>query len=338
MKSGFSTSWHTMVMFAALMIILAGIKAASPIVVPFILSAFIAIVCTPLIHWLDQYKIPKMISILLIVTGIVLTGIWIGSLISAAIQSFMDKMPLYQEQLLGDLEGGLLYMEQHNLAIPVDDILAYFDPGHSMTLMKNFIAGLGNVMTNSFLILLTVIFMLYESPNFAEKVHLALDDPKMRMKHIDGFLTAVKQYMAIKTLVSILTGCLIGLGTWIIGVDYPVLWGVLAFFLNFIPNIGSIFAAIPTLLIALIQLGLSGVVMVGILYLVVNIFVGSFLEPKYMGQELGLSTLIVFLSLVFWGWMLGSVGMLLSVPLTMIIKIALESSKNGKRIAILMSS
>jgi predicted PurR-regulated permease PerM len=112
---------------------------------------------------------------------------------------------------------------------------------------------------------------------------------------------------------------------WLIGVDYPVLWGVLAFMLNFVPNIGSIIAAVPAVMLALVQWGVSSAVIVAAVYVAVQVMIGSIIEPKFMGRGLGLSTLVVFVSLVFWGWVLGPVGMLLSVPLTITVKLALDS-------------
>jgi len=122
-----------------------------------------------------------------------------------------------------------------------------------------------------------------------------------------------------------MTGLIIAIAMWIIGVDYPVLWGVLAFMLNFVPNIGSIIAAVPAVLLAMVQLGLPSALVVAAVYVAVNVLIGNIVEPRFMGKGLGLSTLVVFVSLVFWGWVLGPVGMLLSVPLTITVKLALDS-------------
>jgi len=149
-------------------------------------------------------------------------------------------------------------------------------------------------------------------------------------------MDSLNKYLAIKTIFSLATGILVGIWLFILGVDYPILWGLLAFLLNYVPNIGSIIAAIPACLVALIQLGPVYALSAALGYLVLNIAIGSILEPRFMGRGLGLSTLVVFLSLVFWGWVLGPVGMLLSVPLTMIVKIALEGRDDTRKMAILL--
>ena len=123
-----------------------------------------------------------------------------------------------------------------------------------------------------------------------------------------------------------------------IGLDYALLWGVLAFMLNFVPNIGSIIAAVPAILLALVQLGFLGALGVGAVFMLANVILGSVLEPKYMGQGLGLSTLVVFLSLLFWGWVFGPVGMLLSIPLTIMLKLALQTNLQTQWIAVLLGS
>jgi len=141
---------------------------------------------------------------------------------------------------------------------------------------------------------------------------------------VEVFVDKLRHYMSIKTLISLFTGAFIGLSLWLIGVDYPILWAVLAFMLNFVPNIGSIIAAVPAVLLTIVQLGVPSALLVAAVYTAVNIIIGSFVEPKFMGKGLGLSTLVVFVSLVFWGWVLGPVGMLLSVPLTITVKLALD--------------
>ena len=124
----------------------------------------------------------------------------------------------------------------------------------------------------------------------------------------------------------------------LIGLDYALLWATLAFLLNFVPNIGSIIAAVPAVVLALIQLGFMGSLEVALVFIVINIMVGSVFEPKYMGEGLGLSTLVVFLSLIFWGWVFGPVGMLLSIPLTIMLKLALQTDAETIWMALLLDS
>jgi predicted PurR-regulated permease PerM len=181
-----------------------------------------------------------------------------------------------------------------------------------------------------------VIFILIEASSFPVKLHTIFGDEKNTLENFDEFIHTVKQYMAIKSWMSLATGIAVFILLVVIGVNYAVLWGLLAFFLNYVPNIGSIIAAIPAVLLALIQLGFVESVIVAAGFVIINLLVGNVIEPRFMGRGLGLSTLVVFLSLIFWGWVLGPVGMLLSVPLTMTAKIALDSREETRWIATLL--
>ncbi|UAL42327.1 AI-2E family transporter [Shewanella inventionis] len=328
---------RSFVVMACVVIILAGIKTASPIVVPFVLSAFLAVICNPAITFMSRFHFPKWLSIMLLMAFIVLMGLWLASLVGSSINEFSKQMPVYRQQLIEQFAWIIEKLQSFNIQISKQKVLDYFDPGMALSMTTNMLSGVGNVMANLFLIILTIVFMLFEAQTLPKKFHLALDDPDMRLKQIDKFLQSVNQYMVIKTLVSLATAAVIGIGLSIIGVDYALLWAVIAFLFNYIPNIGSIIAAIPAVLLAFIQMGPGAAGITGLLYVGTNMVMGNVVEPRFMGRGLGLSTLVVFLSLIFWGWLLGSVGMLLSVPLTMIVKIGLESSESGGWLSILLS-
>ena len=187
-----------------------------------------------------------------------------------------------------------------------------------------------------FFILLIVIFILLEASGFPQKLQDAFPDHERTMGPFRTFMEGVNRYFALKTVFSLVTGNTVWLWLAVLGVDFAPTWGMIAFFLNFVPNIGSIIAAIPAVLLALIQLGVPSALLACLGYALVNIVVGNILEPKFMGRGLGLSTLVVFISLVFWGWVLGPIGMVLSIPLTMIVKIALATDEDTLWIAILL--
>jgi len=169
-------------------------------------------------------------------------------------------------------------------------------------------------------------------------LRIVLKNPERSLSTIEKFSQHAKRYMVIKTLLSAVTGLVIWLWLLILGVDYPVLWGTLSFLLNYVPNIGAILAGLPVALLALVQLGVGSALLTVLGFIVVHIVVGNLIEPKLMGKALSLSTLVVFLSLVFWGWVLGPIGMILSVPMTSLVKIALESYEETRGIAFMLGS
>ena len=198
--------------------------------------------------------------------------------------------------------------------------------------------GLISTLSNTVLVMLTLMFMLFEANCLPVKVRAALGRKDADLSRFSKGTREVQHYLAIKTVLSLVTGGIIAAWLAILGLDFALVWGLLAFLLNYIPNLGSIIAAVPAILLAVVQLGFGSAILVAIGFLVVNVLLGNIVEPHLMGRKLGLSTLVVFLSLVFWGWVWGPVGMLLSVPLTMMVKILLENSKDLRWVAILLDS
>ena len=320
----YSTGSRFLLLSAAFIIVVAGMKTAAPILTPFLLSIFIAIISAPAMFFLQRQGLPVPIALLAVILMVVLILILIAVLIGNSVEGFRQSLPLYQLRIQEQLHSIAELLERIGIKISFQDIRTYFDPTIVMKLSVNTLSGLGNVLTNGFLILLTVVFILSEASDFSSKLHRVLERPDRSLAGFDHFLETVKRYMVIKTWVSLVTGLVIWLSLSLLGLDYPLLWGFMAFLLNYVPNIGSIIAAIPAVLLAIIQLDWGGAVGVIVIYTLVNVIIGNTVEPRFMGKGLGLSTLVVFLSLIFWGWVLGPAGMLLSITLTVTVKIALD--------------
>ncbi|MDB4836998.1 AI-2E family transporter [Marinomonas sp.] len=329
---------HWLVGFAAFIVIIAGLKAASQIVVPLMLSVFIAIICTPLMSALRQRKVPTALSILLVVL-LILVGVGsLALLVGSTLDDFTRQLPTYKLRFAEEMSNLIQVLNGLGLQISYDLVKGYVDPSALMQMMANALRSIGGVLTNLILVAMIVIFILFEAVELPKKLSLALTDASQSMGKFESFMSSVNRYLVIKTLVSILTGVLITTWLWILGVDFPILWGVCAFLLNFVPNIGSIIAAVPAVLLAFVQLGSLSAGLTAAGFVIVNLVVGNVIEPRYMGRGLGLSTLVVFLSLLLWGWVFGPVGMLLSIPLTIIVKLALEANPKTHWVAILIDS
>ncbi len=329
------SSGNVIVVIAAIIIILGALKIAAAIVVPFLLAAFIATIIAPLYSWLIKKKVPTILALLAVVGGLVVIFSLLGVLVGSSVQSFTANMPVYEAKLQTQLSSLTTTLSDYGLI--KGDLTSMFNPARLMQYSATVLKGAGSVLTNSFMIFLIIIFMLMESTQFAKKLDIA-DGERETMKHVNEVLTKIKRYMALKAVISLVTGVIVTIVLMMIGLDYAVLWGLVVFLFNFIPNIGSILAAVPAVLLALVQLGTFGAIEVAIVYLVTNVLIGSIIEPRIMGQGLGISTLVVFLSLIFWGWLLGPIGMLLSIPLTIMIKIILHTNENTRWLAILMGN
>ncbi|UCH45142.1 MAG: AI-2E family transporter [Nitrospiraceae bacterium] len=323
---------------AAFVIVVAGMRAAEAILVPFLIAVFIAVLCMPTLFWLQKKGVPKSVAMLVVIAGISIIGMLITTLISTSLDNFLRDLPFYQSRLQEKAKGLMDWIRTKGANVPDNWLGDSFNPGAAMNLVAVLLKKLGNVFTNAFLILVTVVFILLEASSVSTKLRAISFSPGSSDTHFDKFIHDINRYMGIKTLTSFATGAAVAIWLTILGVDYPQLWGLLAFLLNFIPSVGSILAAIPAILLALIQLGTASALLVAGGYLTINISIGNFLEPRVMGRGLGLSPLVVFLSIVFWGWVLGPVGMLLSVPLTMTLKIGLDSKEDLRWIAVLLGS
>ena len=327
---------HLLVGAAAAIIVIAGLKSAAALLIPFLLAIFIAILSAPLMHWLTARRVPGVVAVLIMLVMFLLIGVILVSFIGGTLNAFYQDMPLYQHKLQQLTNEAIAWLSHLGIE-GADTMLPEFaDPAVVMNAVALIFNGLGGVLANTFLILFTVIFILLEAAGFPAKVKRAFGDDTQAFAHFERFSIAVQRYLFLKTLISLGTGAVIALVLALMGVDYWALWGLIAFLLNYIPNIGSILAAVPAVLIALIQLGPVMAAATAAVYVIVNTLFGNIIEPRLMGQSLGLSTLVVFLSLVFWGWILGPVGMLLSIPLTMMAKIALETRPQTRWAATLM--
>jgi len=329
---------YALIVASAFVVVVAGMKAAAPILNPFFLSCFIAILCGPIVTRLVALRLPVILAISLVLGIVFLLSVLLGSLISSSIEDFSSQLPMYRERLLAQSTEILGMLDRFGVEASKQSLANMLDPGVAMQLAANTLSGLGGALANTFLITLTVVFMLLESHMFPRKIRHAFIDGEESLARFNHFVKSVNRYLAIKSVVSLATGIMIGVIVKACNVDYPVLWGVLAFLLNYVPNIGSILAGMPAVLLAFVQHGSITALVLISGYSVVNIIMGNIIEPRFMGRGLGLSTLIVFLSLIFWGWVLGPVGMLLSIPLTMIVKIALESNQDTAWISVILGS
>ena len=339
MNSNFHlTPEHPLKTLATLVIIIAGMKLAAPLLNPLFLSIFIAIMCWPVLSWLSQKGVASWISITLIIIALVVILLGLGVYVASAAHQFSREIITYQHNLHTQISGVISWLHARDINLPNEqEIIKEIDAGKIMRFFGGLLSGLGNVFANIFFIVLTVVFILLESFALPQKLGYAFDDPTV-INRFNSILLSVKQYLMIKVITSLVTGLSITLWLIYLDVDFPVLWGVVAFMLNFVPNIGSIIAAIPTVLLTLVQLNGMSALLVAFGYIVVNTVIGNIWEPRIMGKGLGLSTLVVFLSLTFWGWVFGTVGMLLSVPFTMIAKIIMENNEKTRWIAILLGS
>jgi predicted PurR-regulated permease PerM len=325
-----------LVIMAAIVIIIWGIYQAQSVLVLFLVSVFLAVIGTSPLLWLERKRVPSGIAVLIVVGGIIGILLIIGALVGTSINSFLNALPFYEARIQEKFIALKELLTSKEIESPDKLVLKYVNPGAVMSLTASLLSSLGLVLSNIVLILLTVTFILLEASSFPVKLRAVLGVSQAAFPQFSRFVDTMKRYLVIQTVISLTAGILIGIWLAILGVDFPVLWGLLAFLLHYVPNLGSIIAAIPAVLLAFIQLGMGRAALVGAGYIVIYFILGNIVQPRVMGRGLGLSTLVVFLSLIFWGSLLGLVGMVLSIPITMTFKIAFESNASTRWIAVLL--
>jgi AI-2 transport protein TqsA len=321
---------------ASFVLIVAGMSAAASLINPFLLAVFLATLCSPPLLWLQRRGVPNGLAVTAIVLGLLIIASLLMVFVGRSLNTLAQQIPVYQERLAELTTRILDWLNTQGLDISKSPLSEYVTPRTLVSVVTYGLSTIRGLFTNMFLILLTVFFILLEASGFPRKLEAAFPDPERTLGHLKIMTASVNRYMGFKALFSLATGASIWILLTIIGVEFAGTWGLLAFFLNFIPNIGSVIAAIPAILWALVQLGIPSALLTLLAYLAVNVIIGNLLEPRFVGHKLGLSTLVVFLSLIFWGWALGAVGMVLSVPLTMIAKIALATNDDTRWIAVML--
>jgi predicted PurR-regulated permease PerM len=327
---------------AALVVVIWGIKEAATVLVPITFAGMLAMICSPAVKWLEQRRIPNVVAVLAVVAGMVVGIGVIGALVTGSVSGFTDSIPMYVTAFRSMIAEATVIAGGYGFALDPDKLLGVVDPGkaatQAMTVVSRSMNALLSALSNTFLVVLTMVLMLMEGKTVPAKLRALSGDEDADISHFRRIAEQVQSYLAIKTLLSLATGALVGVWAAVLDVDFALLWGLLAFLLNYIPNIGSILAAVPAMLLALIQHGVGVSLGLGAGYVVVNMVLGNVVEPMWMGRKLGLSTTVVFLSLAIWYEIWGPVGMFLSVPLTMVIKIMLAHSKEYAAIAQLLDT
>ena len=333
-----SRGMRILVSVAALVIIIAGVNLAQSVVVLFLLSFFLALLGTPPVLWLKEKHIPSGFAVLIVMAGMIIIIILISAQIGSSFSGFIDQLPSLQARIREQVLELSAYLRSKGFSGTQKLLLDYVKPEVLLKLTANLLSGLSSVLSDLVLILLTVTFILLEVSSFPIKLRSILGDPKQVFPHFTKFINDMKRYMVVKTIINLTAGVLIGLWMYILGVQFPVLWGFLAFLLHYIPNIGSVIAAIPAALLAFVQFGIGSALLVIAGNILVGFVIGNVIEPRLMGRKFGLSTLVVFVSLIFWGSLLGFIGAILSIPLTMTLKFAFENNERTRWIAALLGS
>lgn len=329
------TGHRLLVGAAAAVIVGAGMVQMRAILAPFLFALLIAIAGALPLRWLQNRRVPGPVAAILVASLFCGILILLGAIAAESVDGLAEALPGYRSDFGALFERVQAHLAPYGLQLPsrINQIDEQVIMGVATSVLQGAARSLSSVATA----LVILVFLLLEAADYRVKFRAALSDT-VDVGRLEKVTVDVQRYLFVKTVTSAVTGVLIWILCAVVGVDFPVLWGLTAFVLNYIPVVGSIIAAVPSVLLGCISLTWLGVLVLAIGYIVVNTAVSNFLEPTLMGRHLGLSPLIVFMSLVFWGWAWGPIGMFLSVPITMMVKILLENSDDLRWVATLMGS
>ena len=334
-----------LVMIITIILFGAVLKITSSVVLPFTISLLLAIVTSPIVKFLGKYHIPRFISVFVVLI-ILLGGLgFMGMVLYSSGRAIITLYPKYEYRLTE-----IYIWVARMFELPYDEHLSIFDNLWGQIGIRNRVRVMTLSFSNTFIsflrdafmVSLFMVFLLFEAVFFRAKLDKAFEGRRaiQIIKISSDVMTQITRYLSIKFIISVVTGALVGVGLRIIGVEFAVVWGIIQFVLNFIPNIGSIAVGVFATAFSLVQFwpNPSPVIATAFVMLSTNMVIGSILEPKIMGDRLGLSPLVVLVSLLFWGWLWGFSGLILAVPMMAIIKIVCENVPILEPVSILLGS
>ncbi len=309
---------------AYIIIIAAGMKLAAPVVNIILVSILVALTVMPLINWLIKKGVPKVLSLLITILVLIIVITFLAMMLSVAVVGIADKIPQYEQNLESFKDRTIEFLSQFDIDASSVFHDKFYNPEELIRFATEFISGIIATFSNFAVVFLFVIFIIIDSADLQYRIYKGEKKIEKGLLKLAELADGVRRYVSI----SAFTGFLTALGNLvlllIIGVDFPFLWAFLSFLFSFVPNIGFILSVIPPAFLALAELGLTEAIIVVVGFIIINAIVENIIKPKYMGEELNLSLTVIFISLIAWSWILGPIGAVLAIPLTISVMKAWE--------------
>ena len=309
-----------LIFFSTFAILVVVSKWASELIVPILISFMATILLNPIVKRLQKKGIPRGVSLLIVATILIILLTLFVVFIGSEINKFIANLSVYKEQINSFVKSIPEFANRYGVSINLSEIQNLIHIQKVLSFFKGMLLQFGNQFSNILLILFSTFFMIMDLAYMDAKLKKVLNNNQIHLNNLKELFKKIDRYFLIMAKVSLLTAIAVYIILTIYKIEYALLWATLAFLLNFIPVIGSIIAAIPPIVLSLIEQKWGVSLWLIIWYLAINTVIGNIIQPAMLGKGLGLSAFSVFWSMVFWGWIFGPAGMIMSVPLTMIVQ------------------
>ena len=337
-EAAIARSHRALVAAGAFILVIAGLKLAAPILVPIAFALFLGVLSQPLLQAQLGRGVPVPVAVFVTMLVLAAVAAVFVLLLLGSLSELREAGPVYYAQFQERISYTVDWWKEKGISILEWAPAKYRRPEAIVEFAGKAIKEILGLASQLTIVVLTLIFMLVEAAALPRKLERLPPAYRTLLLRVSPVSRELQRYLLIKTAMSLAIGLSVGLFLALLRVDFVILCGIIAFACHFIPNVGALIAAAPAMALAFVQFDLAKAFVVLAGYLVIGGILGNLLEPALLGRRLGMSTLVVFLSLLFWGWLWGPVGMLLSVPLTGTIKILLERSESFAWVATLLDS
>ncbi len=313
------------------------LSAAQSVFLPLVIAWLLSYILSPVVRFLTNRRIPFSLAIVVVLVILLVVALLGGSFLSSRVASFVQTFPVYYERL-----ANIVRDVSPRVGLPAD-IVDLNDWGVEIrSYLLSLTRPVLTLTSKTVMVVIILVFILIGSPYTEYKVRKAFSAQSCDrvLLILASISKQIGRFLSVMTLISAFTGFCVWVALTALGVDFAATWGILAFMLNFIPTVGSIVASIPPILVAVVQFypnTLLALAVAGAL-LVIQFTLGNILTPKVMGDNLNLSPVVILVSLLFWGWLWGVAGALLSMPIAAIIRIVCENVKQLNMLSVLMGS
>ena len=325
---------RVMLVLAATVVVFAGMRLAAPILNPILFAVVLALLFSPIYAWLIRRRIPTPLALVIMLVGLTVLFLGIFSILGVSIARFSADIGSYSKELsaqLNDLQG-----TAKSLGLPNVDVKEVVKPSALVAAIGTLLSGVGNLLSSLFLILIIVLFLLAEGPALMGRLQASTSTDHPQVQRLTVFGRSVVRQLGLRAIVNLVTGAGVTVLLFVLGVDFPLMWGILTFFLSFIPWIGLPLAVAPAVVLALAEHGIERALLVIAGVIVINVVAENALSPMLMGRGLSISPTVLFLGFLFWAWLLGGPGAFLAAPLTIFLILMLETFPETRWLASVM--